>query len=169
MKNKTLQVGQIVNTHGLRGEVKVVSWTDYPEVFEGFEYVYTDIKGEKSTLEINSIKYQKGNLIVKFKGVDHIDEAEKLKNHTLYIDREQLGEPDEGYYICDLIGCKVKTDEDVFLGEVIDVFKTGSNDVYVVRTEEGKQILLPVIDEVILSVDIENDLICAHLLEGLVD
>ena len=101
--------------------------------------------------------------------VDHIDDAQKLKNHTLYIDREQLGEPDEGYYICDLIGCSVKTDEGEILGEVIDVFKTGSNDVYVVRTEEGKQILLPVIDEVILSVDVEAELICVHLLEGLVD
>ncbi len=169
MKNKTLQVGQIVNTHGLRGEVKVVPWTDYPEVFEDFDHVYTDIKKQKMTLEISNIKYQKANLIVKFKGIDHIDEAEKLKNQELYVDREQLGEPEEGYYICDLLGCIVKTDEGEVLGELVDVFPTGSNDVYTVRREDGKQILLPVIDEVVLSVDIENDEILVHLMEGLVD
>ena len=169
MKNKTLMVGQIVNTHGLRGEVKIVPWTDYPEVFEDFEYVYTDIKKQKTTFEISNIKYQKANLIVKFKGIDHIDDAEKLKNQELYVDREQLGEPEEGYYICDLLGCIVKTDEGETLGELIDVFATGSNDVYTVRREDGKQILLPVIDDVILSVDIENDEITVHLLEGLVD
>lgn len=169
MKNKTLQVGQIVNTHGLRGEVKIVTWTDYPDVFEQFEYVYTDIKNEKTTLEIKSIKYQKSNLIVKFSGIDSIDEAQKLKNNVLYIDREQLGEPEEGYYICDLIGCTVETDTKEQLGVLSDVFKTGSNDVYVVKRENGKDILLPVIDDVILSVDIENGRICVHLIEGLVD
>lgn len=169
MKNKTLQVGQIVNTHGLRGEVKVVPWTDYPEVFEDFDHVYTDVKKQKMTLEISGIKYQKSNLIVKFKGIDHIDEAEKLKNQELYVDREQLGEPEEGYYICDLLGCVVKTDEGEILGEIVDVFPTGSNDVYTVRREDGKQILLPVIDDVVLSVDIENDEILVHLMEGLVD
>ena len=168
MKNETLQVGEIVNTHGLRGDVKLVPWTDYPEVFEDFSHVYTDIKSQKTTLEIVSIKYQKSNLIIKFKSIDHIDEAEKLKNHILYVDRDQLGEPD-GYYICDLIGCSVHTDEGLLLGEVVDVFQTGSNDVYVVRSDKGKDILLPVIDEVVLSVDIENNKICVHLIEGLID
>lgn len=169
MKQKTLQVGQIVNTHGLRGEVKVVAWTDTPDVFEDLETVYTDIKNEKKAFTIRGVKYQKGNLIVKFGGVDHIDEAEMLKNHVLYVDREQLGEPEEGYYICDLLGCTVETDEGAVLGTVVDVFPTGSNDVYVVRPEKGKDILLPVIDDVILSVDIEAEKIVVHLLEGLVD
>ena len=110
-ETKTLQVGQIVNTHGLRGEVKVVAWTDTPDVFEDLETVYTDIKKERKAFTIRGVKYQKGNLIVKFRGVDHIDEAETLKNHILYVDREQLGEPEEGYYICDLLGCIVETDE----------------------------------------------------------
>lgn len=169
MKNMTLQVGQVVNTHGLRGDVKVVAWTNYPEVFEEFSHVYTDEKEEKRTLEITSIKYQKGNLIVKFKGIDNIDEAQRLKNSILYVDREQLGEPEAGYYICDLIGCVVYTDSGQMLGKVEDVFKTGSNSVYAVRGDDGKQILLPEIDDVILSVDIENDKIIVHLLEGLVD
>lgn len=169
MKQKTLQVGQVVNTHGLRGEVKVVPWTDAPDVFEEFDHVYADIKKEKTTLKIQGIKYQKANLIVKFEGIDHIEEAEKLKNLTLYVDREQLGEPEEGYYICDLLGCTVETDEGAVLGKVVDVFPTGSNDVYVVRPAEGKDILLPVIDDVILSVDIEQEKIVVHLLEGLVD
>lgn len=169
MKQKTLQVGQIVNTHGLRGDVKVVAWTDTPDVFEKFETVYTDIKGEKKILCIGAIKYQKNNLIVKFEGVNHIDEAERLKNCILYVSREQLGEPEEGYYICDLLGCRVETDTGDILGVVADVFATGSNDVYVVRPKEGKDILLPVIDDVVLSVDIDSEKIVVHLLEGLVD
>lgn len=126
MKQKTLQVGQIVNTHGLRGEVKVVAWTDTPDVFEELETVYTDIENERKAFTIRGVKYQKGNLIVKFGGVDHIDEAETLKNHILYVDREQLGEPEEGYYICDLLGCIVETDEGAVLGTVADVFPTGA-------------------------------------------
>ncbi len=169
MKQQTLQVGQIVNTHGLRGEVKVVPWTDTPDVFEDLETVYIDIKKEKKAFALQHIKYQKGNLIVKFAGIDHIDEAETLKNHTLYVDREQLGEPEEGYYICDLLGCSVETDEGKHLGKVVEVFPTGSNDVYVVRPEKGKDILLPVIDEVVLCVDIEEGKIMVHLLEGLVE
>lgn len=169
MKNKTLQVGRISNTHGLRGEVKVVSWTDYPEVFEDFKHVYLDIKKEKKTLEITNIKYQKSNLIIKFKGIDSIDEAEKIKNTILYVDREQIGEPEEGYYICDLIGCMVQSDDGRQLGRVCDVFSTGSNDVYVIKSDEGKEILIPVIDEVVLSVDIEKEKILVHLIEGLVE
>lgn len=168
MRNETLQVGEIVNTHGLRGEVKVVAWTDSPEVFEELEYVYADVRKQKMTLEISHIKYQKANLIVKFKGIDTIDDAEKLKGNVVYVDRDRLGEPD-GYYICDLLGCAVKTDDGELLGELVDVFKTGSNDVYTVKRADGKQVLLPVIDEVILSVDIENNEILVHLLEGLVD
>lgn len=188
MKNMTLQVGQIVNTHGLRGEVKIVTWTNSPDVFETLSHVYTDVKSEKKTdtgrnvkeekktfekekktLVVTSIKYQKGNLIVKFKGIDTIDEAQKYKNKVLYVNREQLGEPEEGYYICDLIGCNVFTDGGQDLGKVCDVFKTGSNSVYAVRTPEGKQILLPEIDEVVLSVDIENDKIIVHIIDGLLD
>lgn len=169
MRNQTLQVGQIVNTHGLRGEVKVVAWTDTPDDFERLKYVYADIGRQKQVLHIRSIKYQKTNLIVSLEESSSIEQAEGLKGAVLYVDREQLGEPEQGYYICDLIGISVHTDTGALLGKIVEVLQTGSNDVYVVRPPEGKDILLPVIDEVVLSVDIDQEIAIVHVLEGLLD
>ncbi len=168
MRNTTLQVGEIVNTHGLRGEVKIVPWLDVPEDFERLKTVYADIGGTKETFTVASVKYQKANIIVKFREVPDIDAAEKLKRTVLYVDREQLGEPEEGYYICDLLGITVITDEGVELGKIVDVFSTGSNDVYTVKGADGKEVLLPVIDDVVLSVDIDAEICKVHLLEGLI-
>jgi len=169
MRNSTLEVGQIVNTHGLNGEVKVVIWMDSIEDFETLEYIYTNKKDEKLKLQFSNVKYQKSNLIVKFDGIDGIDDAEKFKGSILYVDREQLGEPEVGYYICDLIGVRVITDEGVELGRITDVFNTGSNDIYVVKPESGKDILLPVIPDVVLRVDIDTEIATVHLIEGLID
>lgn len=168
MRNAILQVGEIVNTHGLRGEVKIVPWLDTPEDFECLKTVYAEIGGEKKTFTVASVKYQKANIIVKFREVPDIDAAEKLKRTVLYVDREQLGEPEEGYYICDLLGIRVITDEGVELGKIVDVFSTGSNDVYTVKGADGKEVLLPVIDDVVLSVDIDAEICKVHLLEGLI-
>ncbi len=169
MRNKKLQVGEIVNTHGLRGEVKIVAWTDYPEVFEDFDHVYI-YKTDKK-LQISNIKYQKSTVICKFKEINDINDAEAYKGSVLYVTREQLGEPEEGYYICDLIGLKVITDENSVLGTIKDVISTGKcNDCYVVEpTDGGKDILLPVIDEVILDVDIDKEICKVHIIEGLLD
>lgn len=169
MRNKTLQVGEIVNTHGLRGEVKIVPWTDYPEVFEDFSYVYTENGNKKLT--VKNIKYQKGNLIVKFNEINSVEEAEIMKKSVLYVEREQLGEPEEGYYICDLLGICVIDDEGRMLGKIKDVISTGKcNDVYVVEAEDGgRDILLPVIDEVVLDVDIDKEVCKVHIIEGLLD
>lgn len=170
MRNATLQVGQIVNTHGLRGEVKVVAWTDAPEVFETLATVYTDTRtGQRCALKIDHLKYQSRRLIVKFGGVDTIEEAEKLKGQVLYVDRAQLGEPEEGYYICDLLGIRVLTEEGVELGKISEVFSTGANSVYVVKPPQGRDILLPVIPDVVKSVDIDEEVCVVHLIEGLVD
>ena len=168
MRNTTLQVGEIVNTHGLRGEAKIVPWLDMPEDFECLKTVYADIAGKKETFTVASVKYQKANIIVKFREVPDIDAAEKLKRTVLYVDREQLGEPEEGYYICDLLGINVITDDGIELGKIVDVFSTGSNDVYTVRGADGKEVLLPVIDDVVLSVDIDAEVCKVHLLEGLI-
>lgn len=169
MRNKTLQVGQIVNTHGLRGEVKVVAWTDYPEVFEQLEYVYLEKNKEK--YDIKSVKYQKNNVILKLDKVNTIDEAQTLKNCVLYVLREQLGEPEEGYYICDLIGITVIDEKDNTLGKIKDVISTGKcNDVYVVEPiDGGRDILLPVIDDVILETDIDEQICRVHIIDGLLD
>ena len=169
MRHSTFEVGQIVNTHGLNGEVKVTPWMDSMEDFETLGYVHNK-NGVK--MDISHVKYQKSNLIVKFKGIDNIDAAEKFKGTTLFVDRAQLGEPKQGYYICDLIGIRVMTDEDIFLGTISDVINTGSSDIYVVKPSAdspGKDILLPVIPEVVLNVDIDTELATVHLIEGLID
>ena len=103
-----LEVGKIVNTHGLRGEVKVVPWTDYPEVFEDIDFVYVKKKSEYERLDVKGIKYQKNNLIVRFSQITDINMAEKYKNQVIYAEREILGELPEGvYYIADLIGLDI--------------------------------------------------------------
>ncbi len=167
MRNTILQIGEIVNTHGLRGEVKIVPWMDAPQDFERLKTVYADIGGQKVTYSVASVKYQKANIIVKFREVPDIEAAQKLKKVILYVDREQLGEPEEGYYICDLLGITVITDTDEILGKITDVFSTGSNDVYTVKRPDGSEVLLPVIDDCILSVDIDEQICRVHLLEGL--
>ena len=165
-----LEVGKIINTHGLKGEVKIVTWTDSPDVFEDLEYVIIKSKKGDITLTIKGVKYQKNNIIVKFKELERIEDAEPLKNSVLYAPREMLGElPDGVYYIADLIGLEVFDDEGQKIGVIADVFSTGANDVYDIKREGQKNLLLPVIDDVVLDVDIEGGKVTVHIMEGLLD
>ena len=162
-----LEVGKIVNTHGLRGEVKVVPWTDYAEVFEDIETLYLPDGRE---LTITNVKYQKANIILKFSEINHIEEAEKLKNLIVGAERSELGELPEGvHYIADIIGLEVKDEEGKHIGVISDVFATGANDVYEVKREGEKPLLLPVIDSVVKAIDIEGGAVTVHILEGLLD
>lgn len=165
-----LEVGKIVNTHGLRGEVKVVPWTDYPEVFEDIETVYIKKKTEYERLDIAGLKYQKNNLIVRFSQLKDINEAEKYKNQVLYAERDALGELPEGvYYIADLIGLEVVKEDGEKVGVINDVFNTGSSDIYDVKREGKKNMLIPVIDDVVIDTDIENGKVTVRMMEGLED
>lgn len=165
-----LEVGKIINTHGLRGEVKVAAWTDTPDVFEDLSTVYIKNKNEYASLTVGSVKYQKNNLIVKFRELSDINEAEPLKNSVLYAERSELGELEEGvYYIADLIGITVKKDSGEVIGKIKDVMQTGANDIYVVARKDMKDLLIPVLPDVVLSVDIEAKEAVVHLLEGLED
>ena len=165
-----LEVGKIINTHGLRGEVKVAAWTDTPDVFEDLSTVYIKNKNEYTPLTVGSVKYQKNNLIVKFRELSDINEAEPLKNSVLYAERSELGELEEGvYYIADLIGITVKKDSGEVIGKIKDVMQTGANDIYVVARKDMKDLLIPVLPDVVLSVDIEAKEAVVHLLEGLED
>ena len=151
-----LEVGKIINTHGLRGDVKVVAWTDLPEDFEDIPVVYIKKKTGDEKLTVSKIKYQKNNLIVKFKEINDINEAEKYKGLIIYADREDLWELEDGvYYIADLIGLEVY-DESGKIGVIADVFNTGANDIYDVKRDGKKNLLLPVIDDVVKEIDIEN-------------
>lgn len=163
-----LEVGKIVNTHGLRGEVKVITWTDCPEVFEDIEYVYIKRRGEEKKLTLSGVKYQKNNIIVKFNEINSIEEAEGYKNSVLLAEREMLGPLPEGvYYIADLIGCTVYDETTGEIGKVSDVFNTGANDIYEIKREGKRAVLVPVIDGVIKKVDIKNKRIDISMPEGL--
>ncbi len=165
MKNN-LEIGQIVNTHGLRGDLKVIPWCDDPEIFDELAYVIIDGK----EYDIEKSRMQKNMVLLKLSGIDDINDAEKYRNKVLTVPREELGElPDGTYYICDLLECGVITDEGRDLGKICDIIKTGSNDVYVVEDGSGKQVLIPVIDEVVLSVDIDEKKIVIKPLKGLID
>ena len=167
--NKYLELGQIVNVRGLKGEVKVNSFTDDNTKFERLPKVF--IKRNKGDLEerkIEKVSYNKNQVIIKFVGINTIDEAEKLRNSFILVDRDDLGSLPEGiYYIADLIGLDVFTEEGALLGKVDDIYNTGANDIYVIKDDLGKQRLLPGIKDVIKKVNIEEGKIIVNLIEGL--
>ncbi len=164
-----LEVGQIVNTFGIKGMVKVMPFTDDIRRFDKLDKVYIEKNKTKKEYKIEEVKYHKNMVLIKFEGIDKIEQAEELRNSYLTVSRDSVEELEEGrYYIVDLLGLDVYTDEQVLLGTLDDIFNTGSNDIYVVKNKEGKQILLPAIEDVIKQVDLENKKIIVHLLPGLV-
>ncbi len=167
MKEK-LEVGQIVNTFGIKGFVKIYPYVDDIQRFDDLKNVYIQTKKFNTKLEIEEVKYQKNMVLVKFKGIDTLEQAEKLKNAYVEIDRSDAIPLEEGqYFIADLLGLEVFLDTGEKLGILEDIFNTGSKDIYVVKNELGKQYLLPYIDEVIKDIDLEKGKIIVHLLEGL--
>lgn len=166
---KYLEVGQIVNTFGIKGQVKVKPFTDDIRRFDELKEVYIEKKNELQLFKIEQVNYSKNMVILKLKGIENPDEAEKLRNCYLKIDRKNAKKLPEGtYFIVDLIGLDVYTDDNKLLGKVDDIYNSGSSDIYVVKDELGKQILLPAIDEVLKQVDLENGKIIVHLIKGLI-
>lgn len=164
-----LKVGVITTTHGVRGEVKVFPTTDDAQRFLELSYVLLDTGKELMRLEIAGVKFFKNLAILKFKGIDNINDIEKYKGRDLWIPREEAQElAEDEYYIADLIGMKVQTEDGSVLGTLKDVMETGANDVYIVEKEEGGELLLPAIHECILDVDVENSVMTVHLMKGLV-
>lgn len=167
--DKYFEIGQIVNTNGLKGLVKVKPFTDDIKEFETFESIYVQKKNELIEFKIEAVKYAKQMVLLKLEGINDIDSAEALRNLYIKVSRDALPELQENsYYIVDLLECEVVTVAGEFLGKMDDIFSTGSNDVYVVKNEEGKQILLPAIKEVIKNIDIPNKKITVKLMEGLI-
>ena len=162
------EIGQIVNTFGVKGMVKVYPYTENVKRFEELKKVSLINKNSKKEYEIEDVKYHKNMVLVKFKGVDSLEEAENLRNFYVEIERKDASPLEEGsYYIADLIGLNVYTDEGEKLGILEDIFNTGSNDVYVVKDLNGKQILLPGIEDVIKEIDLKEGKILVHMLKGL--
>jgi 16S rRNA processing protein RimM len=165
-----LQVGAIIKAHGVRGEVKVFPTTDDPARFKDLKTVILDTGKEKRELEITGVKFFKNLVILKFKGLDSMNEVENLRQAKLFVTRENAVELSENeYFIADLIGLGVTSDEGEALGEISDVLQTGANDVYVISREGRADILIPAIKECILNVDIAAGEMKVHLLPGLVD
>ncbi len=164
--NDMLEIGKLVNTHGIRGEVKIQPWCDDPYVFDELEYLIID--GKEYDIERN--RYHKTCQIVKLEGVDDMNAAELLKNKIVYINREDMPLPEGRYFIADILGLEVREENGRVLGEIGDVIKTGSNDVYALKnTFNKKQILIPVLDNVVLETNIEGGYIVVRLMKGLID
>jgi 16S rRNA processing protein RimM len=164
-----LRVGVITTTHGVRGEVKVYPTTDDPKRFLDLKKLYLDTGKDLLYLELEGVKFFKQLVILKFKGIDNINDIEKYRGKDLLIDREDAVELQEGeYFIYDLIDSEVYTDEGRKLGTLTEIMTTAANDVYVVKTSEGKEVLIPSTREFILDVDVENKKIIVHLLKGMI-
>lgn len=164
-----LEIGQIVNTFGIKGQVKVNPFTEDIKKFDKLNEIYVEKKKELQLFQIENVNYNKHTVILKLKGIDTIEQAEEYRNCYIKIDREKEEKLPEGvYYIVDLLGLDVYTDEGKLLGKVDDIYNTGSNDIYVVKDELGKQILLPGIEEVLKQVDLENKKIIVHIIDGLI-
>ena len=169
MKQEYFEIGQIVNTFGIKGFVKVMPFTDDITRFEQLEHVLVVKGGRKTEMTIEEVKYHKNMVLLKFKGIEDMNQAENIKGLYLQIHRKDaIPLPEDTYFIADLIGLEVYTEEGKLLGKVDDIYSTKANDVYVVKDELGKQILLPGIGEVIKDIDLEKEMITVHLLEGLV-
>ena len=163
-----LQVGVISSTHGVRGEVKVFPTTDDVKRFKKLKKVILDTGKEQLPLEIEGVKFFKQFVILKFRGIDNINDIEKYKGKSLLVDREHAVKlKKDEYFIADMIGMDVFTEEGELFGALKDVMETGANDVYIIEMTDGKEVLVPAIKQCILDVDIENRKMVIHLLEGL--
>ena len=166
---KRLEIGQIVNTFGIKGQVKVKPFTDDINRFDRLKKIYISNKNGKKEYQIQEVKYHKNMVLMKLEGVDTPEQADLLRQSYLLVDRADEEPLEEGvYYIVDLLGLEVYTDDNKLLGKVDDIFNTGSNDIYVVKDEMGKQILLPGIPDVLKNVDLEKGKITVHLIPGLI-
>lgn len=167
MKKEYLEAGKIVTTHGIRGEVKIMPYTDVPELLAEFDRLF--IGKNKDEVIIERSRVFKNMVIAKIEGVDTPEAAEKLRNKVLYMHRDDLELDDDTYFIQDLIGMEVRdADTDAVYGVIDDVMQTGANDVYVVKGAE-REYLVPAIADVVVSTDIDGNVMTIRPLDGLFD
>ena len=169
MKKQFLETGKIVTTHAVRGEVRVQAWSDSPEDLLDFEVLYLDDKGQKP-MHITSARVHKNVVVMKFEGINSIEEATPYIGKVLYMDRDDVILEEGVNFVADLIGLKViHAETKKEYGELVDVTESGANDVYHIKTAEGKLLLAPAIDEVVKSVDIDGGVMEIIPLAGLFD
>lgn len=169
MLKQYLEIGQIVSTHGIKGEVRVNPWCDTPEFMKKFKTLYFDANGNKA-VKITACRPHGNVVIIKLDGVDTVEEAQKLRNKTLYMNRAdaKLGKGD--WFIQDLIGCTVydADDNEKTYGKLTDVAETGANDIWFIENN-GKEYIIPAIKDVVINVDVENESVFIRPLKGIFD
>lgn len=164
------KVGVITSTHGVRGEVKVYPTTDDPKRFKRLKEVLLDTGKERLPMEIEGVKFFKQFVILKFKGIDNINDVEKYRQKELYVPRKNAVRLSrDEYFVADLMGLRVIDETDAEVGILEDVMETGANDVYVIRMTDGRELLLPAIKQCVLEVDVEDGFVQVHIMEGLLD
>ena len=164
------RVGVITSTHGLKGEVKVFPTTDDPGRFRKLKKVTLDLGGEKRQLKVRKVSFFKQFVILGFEGLDTIEDVERLRGKDLLVDRKDaIALPEGRYFIADLIGLRVINEQDEEIGILQDVLETGANDVYVAVRPDGRELLLPVIDECVLETDRDAGYVRVHVMPGLED
>lgn len=168
MLNRFIETGKIVGTHGIKGEVRVQPWSDSGEFLTNFKSFYLDGEG-KELLKASAVRPHGNVVIISFKGIASIEQAEKLRGKIIYINRNDVDLPDGRYFVSDLIGCTV-TDADTgaALGRLSEVSQTGANDVWHIM-RDGREYLVPAVEEVVISVDVDNSKVIIRPIKGIFD
>ena len=165
-KLKYIEAGQIVNTHGVRGQVKIVSWLDSPEYLKSFATLYLGEGKKKKTVKVRAARVHKGFVIAALEGVEDVNDAMALKNEVVFIDRDDAALPEGTFFFSDLFGARVVSDAGEELGTLEDVLERPGNRIYVVRSGK-REWLIPAVPEFIVDTDVENGVITVHLIDGL--
>lgn len=170
MKSEYIETGRIVGTHGIKGEMRVQPWSDSAKDFVKIPRLFLDDKGERE-LEITAKRVHGSMVLLKCRGIESIEDAEQLRNHTLYAARKDVLPKGKRYLVADIIGCKVYDfdDESKLYGEITDTSSTGANDVWHMKTQDGEQVLIPVIPDIVKQVDVDAEVVRITPMRGLFD
>lgn len=166
-----IETGEIISLHGIRGEVKVYPWADYPQFLEEFDTFYIQKnKMYYRPLHAVNVRTHKNVVIIQFEGIDNTETARNLIGKTLYLDRDEIELEENTYFVADLIGCRVVNYLDgTEIGQITDVQNLGAGDIYFIQTARGKQVLFPAVDEFLMGTDIENKTVKVKVIEGMFD
>lgn len=169
MKKDYLELGQIVGTHGIKGEIRVNPWCDSPDFAKGFKTVYFDIKGNEP-VKVNACRPHGNVILMKLENINSMNDAEKMKNRMLYIKRDDANLPSGTWFIEELIGCEVfDADDGRLYGRISDVSPTGANDVWHITDDKNDEYLIPSIKEVVIDVNVEENFVKIRPMKGIFD
>ena len=167
---KKVRIAKIVNTHGVRGEVKAIPLSDFPDRYNSLKEVYIERNNSYCECIVEGIRWSTKFLLIKLKGIENPEEAAFLKDKYLEINREDtIPLPEDTYYFFELVGLKVLDSQGNYLGTIEDILQTSANDVYVVKQEKSKELLIPALKKVVREVDLDNKKMVVELLPGLLD